>query len=123
MRLADVVFGRRRSLVVRLQDGTGTLTLRFFHFSAAQRNSLQPGTRLRCFGQARRGGSGLEMYHPEYKQVEADAVEMEETLTPIYPTTDGISQNQWRKLCEQALAILLQGATTRPAAGQPRLPL
>jgi ATP-dependent DNA helicase RecG len=64
VRLADIVFGRRRSLVVRLQDGTGTLTLRFFHFSAAQRNSLQPGTRLRCFGQARRGGSGLEMYHP-----------------------------------------------------------
>ena len=108
VRLADVVFGRRRSLVVRLQDGTGTLSLRFFHFSAAQRKSLQPGTRLRCFGQARRGGSGLEMYHPEYRQVELDAVEMEETLTPIYPTTEGISQNQWRKLCEQALTILLK---------------
>jgi ATP-dependent DNA helicase RecG len=108
VRLADVVYGRRRSLVVRLQDGTGTLTLRFFHFSAAQRNNLQPGTRLRCFGQARRGGSGLEMYHPEYRQVETDSAEMEETLTPIYPTTEGISQNQWRKLCEQALAILQQ---------------
>ena len=67
VRAADVVFGRRHSLVARLQDGSGTLTLRFFHFSAAQKSNLQPGTRLRCFGQVRRGTSGLEMYHPEYR--------------------------------------------------------
>ncbi|MEH6515571.1 MAG: ATP-dependent DNA helicase RecG [Halioglobus sp.] len=109
VKLADVVFGRRRSLVVRLQDGSGTLTLRFFHFSAAQRNNLQPGTRLRCFGQARRGGSGIEMYHPEYREcTTTDSADVEEALTPIYPTTDGISQNQWRKLCSQAVDILLK---------------
>ena len=108
VKLADVVFGRRRSLVVRLQDGSGTLTLRFFHFSAAQRNNLQPGTRLRCFGQARRGGSGIEMYHPEYLECTANNTEVEQALTPVYPTTDGISQNQWRKLCNQAVDILLK---------------
>src|SRR5210317_2153106 len=68
VRAADIVFGRRRSLVARLQDGTGTITLRFFHFSAAQKNSLKSGSRLRCFGQPRRGSSGLEIYHPEYRQ-------------------------------------------------------
>jgi ATP-dependent DNA helicase RecG len=105
VRVADIAFGRRRSLVVRLQDGSGTLTLRFFHFSAAQKNNLSPGTRLRCFGQVRRGSSGFEMYHPEYQQVgEEDTVE--EALTPIYPTTSGIGQNQWRKLCEQAVRRL-----------------
>ena len=83
VRVADIAFGRRRSLVVRLQDGTGTVSLRFFHFSAAQRNNLQPGTRLRCFGQVRRGGSGLEVYHPEYRESAADDVEVEESLTPI----------------------------------------
>ncbi len=72
VRAADVVFGRRRSLVARIQDGSGTLTLRFFHFSAAQKNNLQPGTRLRCFGQVRRGSSGLEMYHPEYRQLQEE---------------------------------------------------
>ena len=106
IRAADIVFGRRRSLVARIQDGTGTLTLRFFHFSAAQKNRLQPGTRLRCFGQARRGASGLELYHPEYQQLEDGEAPTQETLTPIYPTTEGISQNQWRKLCEQAVAYL-----------------
>jgi len=111
IRAADVVFGRRRSLLARLQDGSGTITLRFFHFSAAQKSSLSPGTRLRCFGQVRRGGSGLEMYHPEYRQAPgrtagASGEPVEEALTPIYPTTAGIGQNQWRKLCGQALTHL-----------------
>ena len=106
VRAADVVFGRRRSLVARIQDGSGTLTLRFFHFTAAQKNNLQPGTRLRCFGQVRRGSSGLEMYHPEYRQLQDREVPVEEALTPIYPTTAGIGQNQWRNLCAQALARL-----------------
>ncbi|MEM1112552.1 MAG: ATP-dependent DNA helicase RecG [Pseudomonadota bacterium] len=106
VKLADIAYGRRRSLVVRMQDGSGTLTLRFFHFSAAQKNRLLPGARLRCFGQARRGPSGLELYHPEYRQLDEGELIEQDTLTPIYPTTEGISQNQWRKLCEQAITYL-----------------
>ena len=83
VRVADIAFGRRRSLVVRLQDGTGTLSLRFFHFSAAQKNNLRPGTRLRCFGQVRRGASGLEMYHPEYRKLESGETPVEEALPPV----------------------------------------
>ncbi len=112
VKLADIVFGKRRSLVARIQDGSGTLSLRFFHFSAAQKNNLRPGTRLRCFGQVRRGKSGLEMYHPEYRQMEDGEVDLDETLTPIYPTTAGIGQNQWRNLCRQAL-VYLQRAEVR----------
>jgi len=108
VRAADIVFGRRRSLVARLQDGTGTITLRFFHFSAAQKNKLKPGCRLRCFGQPRRGSAGLEIYHPEYNEVGTAESPAEETLTPIYPTTSGIGQNQWRNLCGQALLRLQQ---------------
>lgn len=120
VRLADIVFGRRRSLVVRIQDSTGTLSLRFFHFSAAQKNNLQPGTRVRCFGQVRRGASGYEIFHPEYRVVAGDEEpreiphnqpegiqsQGEERLTPVYPTTSGIGQAQWRKLCAQALQRL-----------------
>jgi ATP-dependent DNA helicase RecG len=106
VRAADVVFGRRRSLVARIQDGSGTLTLRFFHFSAAQKNNLKSGARLRCFGQVRRGSSGLEMYHPEYRMLDSDSAPVEEALTPIYPTTSGIGQHQWRSLCAQALTYL-----------------
>ena len=106
IRAADVVFGRRRSLVARIQDGSGTLTLRFFHFSAAQKTGLAAGTRLRCFGQVRRGGSGPEMIHPEYRALGEGEPPVAEALTPIYPTTSGIGQNQWRNLCNQALARL-----------------
>ncbi|HBX73945.1 MAG TPA: ATP-dependent DNA helicase RecG, partial [Halieaceae bacterium] len=112
VRLADIVFGRRRSLVARIQDGTGTLTLRFFHFSAAQKNSLQPGARLHCFGQVRRGANGFEIFHPEYRVLEpgehgsTTGGAQPATLTPVYPTTTGIGQAQWRKLCSQALGFL-----------------
>jgi ATP-dependent DNA helicase RecG len=112
VKVADIAYGKRRSLVARIQDGSGTLTLRFFHFSAAQKNNLSPGTRLRCFGQARRGRNGLEMYHPEYREVEKNELELDESLTPVYPTTAGIGQNQWRNLCGQAL-LYLQRAEPR----------
>ena len=70
VRACDIVFGRRRSLVCRLQDGTGTVTLRFYHFNAAQKNQLAVGARLHCYGETRRGSSGLELYHPEYRIVQ-----------------------------------------------------
>ncbi len=106
VRGADVTFGRRRSLLVVLQDGTGTLTLRFFHFSNAQKQALRPGVRLRCFGQVRAGPRGAELVHPEYRAVGPGPAPVEDRLTPIYPTTEGIGQLQWRKLCGQAVALL-----------------
>ncbi|NHO68204.1 ATP-dependent DNA helicase RecG [Aestuariicella hydrocarbonica] len=107
VKACDVVFGRRRSLVCRLQDGTGLITLRFFHFSAAQKKRLVPGARLRCFGEARRGASGLELYHPEYDFIDAKTpLPLESTLTPVYPATEGITQQRLRSLTEQALALM-----------------
>ncbi|MCY4425875.1 MAG: ATP-dependent DNA helicase RecG [Halieaceae bacterium] len=105
--IADIAFGRRRSLVCRIQDGSGTLTLRFFHFSAAQRNNFRRGLRLRCYGELRHGSSGLEMYHPEYRSLDIEQPEpLEQCLTPVYPSTAGVSQARMRKLCAQALQIL-----------------
>ncbi|MDO6564718.1 ATP-dependent DNA helicase RecG [Amphritea sp. 1_MG-2023] len=110
---ADIVMGRRRSLVCRLQDGSGTITLRFFHFSAAQKNSLKVGTRIRCFGEIRTGASGLEIYHPEYRRLDESVVTpVEESLTPIYPTTEGINQARFRGLTDGALAYLAKGSLT-----------
>ncbi len=111
IRVADIAFGRRRSLLCRIQDSTGTLSLRFFHFSAAQKNNLQAGHRIRCFGEVRRGASGLEMYHPEYRLLdEIQATPVEESLTPIYPGSAGVSQGTWRKLCAQAVALVARAA-------------
>lgn len=110
VKAADVVFGKRRSLAVRLQDGTGTITLRFYHFSAAQKNKLSKGTLIRCYGEARRGRSGLELYHPEYSYVdELDETPTEKFLTPIYPSTDGLTQARWRQLMGQVVTLIKNG--------------
>ncbi|MCF5629767.1 ATP-dependent DNA helicase RecG, partial [Pseudomonas syringae] len=104
---ADVVMGKRRSLLVRLGDGTGVVSLRFYHFSNAQKESMKRGTHLRCFGEARPGASGLEIYHPEYRAITGDEpAPVEQTLTPIYPTTEGLTQQRLRQLCQQSLAML-----------------
>jgi len=104
IRAADVVQGRRRSLMCRIQDGSGTLTLRFFHFRAAQKNSFQAGTRLLCFGEVRPGPGGLEMVHPEYKLLKGDGpAVMSEQLTPVYPLTEGLTQGRVRSLITLAL--------------------
>ncbi|MCX0423175.1 ATP-dependent DNA helicase RecG [Aeromonas veronii] len=103
----QLVMGRRRMMVCRISDGTGTLTLRFFNFTAAQKNSLAAGRLIRCFGEVRPGKYGLEMAHPEYKLLgEEQAGQTEEALTPVYPTTEGLRQLTLRSLTDQALAQL-----------------
>jgi len=104
--LAEVVFRRRRSLLCRIADGTGAITLRFFHFSGAQQQTLARGACLRCFGEVRAGPTGLEMIHPEYRLVGADTEPPRDVLTPVYPTTEGLYQQRLRALVEQALAHL-----------------
>ncbi|HVA54283.1 MAG TPA: OB-fold nucleic acid binding domain-containing protein, partial [Gammaproteobacteria bacterium] len=65
--LTETVIRRRRMLLCRVSDGSGVLTLRFFHFNQSQAEALSRGTRLRCYGEVVRGVSTLEMVHPEYK--------------------------------------------------------
>ena len=102
--LAQVVFGRRRSLVVRISDGTGNLTIRLFYFNRSQEKAFKKGLWVRCFGEARRGLKGLEMIHPEYRvSAQEPKGGLDKTLTPVYPTTEGVSQNLWRKITDQVL--------------------
>jgi ATP-dependent DNA helicase RecG len=107
VRLSQIKFGRRRSLLCYIDDGSGSLVLRFFHFSKTQQQQLIEGVRVRCFGEIRNGPSSLEMVHPEYQIIPADTVvPVEADLTPIYPTTEGLHQLSFRKLIKQALACL-----------------
>ena len=108
----DVVMGRRRSLLCRIQDGSGTLSLRFYYFSAGLKASLQRGSRWRCYGEVRPGASGLEIYHPELQSLDRpQQAPVDTTLTPIYPATEGLSQQRLRNLSESALGWLDQGNT------------
>ena len=109
VQLSEIAFRGRRQLLVRISDGSGWLTLRFFHFGAAQQNQMARGTRLRCFGEVRSGPQTLEMVHPEYRRIMADSSKAEsETLTAIYPATEGIQQARLRQLSAAALQELRQ---------------
>ncbi len=123
--LAEIVFRRRRQLLVRLADGSGSLTLRFFYFSNAQREALARGSRLRCHGEIRRGPLGLEIVHPEYRHIAQLSEPLPQTLTPIYPGTEGLTQGRLRMLVDRALRALdprRDRAAARSAAQRLRLP-
>jgi ATP-dependent DNA helicase RecG len=102
--LTEVVFRGRRQMLCKIGDGSGFLTLRFFHFTAQQQSGLARGARIRCFGEARRGPAGLEIVHPEYRRIDPHSkVAPEEHLTPIYPGTEGVTQGRLRLLVRMAL--------------------
>ncbi|WNY82782.1 ATP-dependent DNA helicase RecG [Cronobacter dublinensis] len=103
----NITFGGRRMMTCQISDGTGILTMRFFNFNAAMKNSLSAGRRVLAYGEAKRGKYGAEMIHPEYRiQGDLSTPEMQDTLTPVYPTTEGIRQATLRKLTDQALELL-----------------
>jgi len=106
VQLTEVAWRGRRQLLTRVSDGSGMLTLRFFYFSASQQANLARGTQLRAFGEVRRGPLGLEMVHPEYRRLGAGAAPLEDTLTPVYPSTEGVPQGRLRALIREALREL-----------------
>ncbi len=101
---AQIVHRRRRALVARVHDGTGALTLRWFHFTQRQQRQLIGGRRIRLYGEIRRGPDGPEMVHPEYRVYQArHPAPVEDTLTPVYPATEGIGQTTLRRVTAAAL--------------------
>lgn len=106
----QTLWGRKPSLVCELSDGSAHLSLRFFHFSAAQTSYLTVGAHLRCFGEIRASAHGITMIHPEYRLIKSgEVMAVEESLTPIYPTTEGLSQQTLRRLTDIALQRLGDG--------------
>lgn len=102
----DVLPRGRRSLICRVNDGTGFIDLRFFHFTARQLGALKTGVFIKCFGEVRHGYAGLEMVHPEYTIINGTEPQLTDTsLTPVYPLTEGIGQNIIRKAIKQVLML------------------
>jgi ATP-dependent DNA helicase RecG len=96
-------FRYRPQLRVAITDASrATLVLRFFHFRRQQAQQFAPGVRLRCFGTIRHGQHGPEMVHPQYRVLRGE-VAVEETLTPIYPVTEGLGQQRLRGVIGKAL--------------------
>ncbi|MFC3095328.1 ATP-dependent DNA helicase RecG [Alteromonas sediminis] len=109
---ANIQYGKKRMLVVKLQDAADQITVRFFHFGKLQREAMTPGNTLRCFGEIKLGKVGLEMMHPEFTLLEDSNSPVEDTLTPVYPTTEGIRQGTLRALTEEALTRLANSTLT-----------
>lgn len=113
---ANVVMAKKRMLVCQVADGSGLINLRFFHFNRQQITKLSQGARIRCFGEVRFGyTSQLETIHPEYTIIsDSSAAVLAESLTPVYPLTEGLHQIKLRSLINQALNILLKNPCSMP---------
>ncbi|OBT10115.1 ATP-dependent DNA helicase RecG [Vibrio sp. UCD-FRSSP16_10] len=107
----DTVFARRKMLTVKISDGNGTITLRFFNFTAGMKNNFSEGKWVHAYGEVKRGNQGLEIVHPDFKFFnEGKETTTESNLTPVYPTTDGLRQLTLRNLTDQALELLDKSA-------------
>jgi ATP-dependent DNA helicase RecG len=102
---SEVMFRPRRSLVCRLMEGHEELTLRFLNFYPSQQKQLAEGKQIRAIGEVRMGYFGLEMVHPKCRAADDDTP-LQQSLTPIYPTTAGLAQPVLRKLINNALETI-----------------
>ncbi len=102
---SEVMFRPRRSLVCRLMEGHEELTLRFLNFYPSQQKQLAVDKQIRAIGEVRMGYFGLEMVHPKCRAADDDTP-LQQSLTPIYPTTAGLAQPVLRKLINNALETI-----------------
>ncbi|OBU34242.1 ATP-dependent DNA helicase RecG [Photobacterium kishitanii] len=109
----SIQFGKRKMLTVKIGDTTGSVTLKFFNFNAAMKNNFSNGKQVKAYGEIKGSQFGLEIIHPDYRIFsEPTELSVEETLTPVYPTTDGLRQATLRNLTDQALNLLEKSAVT-----------
>ena len=98
---------RQRQLLCHLTDENGQrLLLRFFHFNQYQKQALVRDEIIQCFGEIKIGRQGLEMHHPEYRITAHQSPLLEQTLTPVYPLCQGVTQNKLKKWIDAALEAL-----------------
>ena len=107
-RVTDVkiIPAKKRMLVCTLTDETGaTILLRFFNFYGAQLQRFRSEPHIQCFGEVRLGRQGLELIHPEYHCLqEGESPQLAKSLTPVYPTVQGLTQKTLRRCMQQCLA-------------------
>ena len=100
----EIKYGKRMMLYCYIEDKTGLLKLRFFHFNKQQVKLLNEHPQIRAFGEVREFANSFEMIHPEYQLLDTESeLVVEETLTPLYPSTQGLTQNRLRSLIKNAL--------------------
>ena len=99
---SEILFRPRRQLVCQVEDGSGSLFMRFLNFYGSQVKAYSKGVRVRLLGEIRSGFFGVEMVHPKCRVIHKHTP-LPETLTPVYPSTAGLSSETLRRLIQQAL--------------------
>lgn len=98
----EIQFKPRKQLIARIKDDSeACLNLRFIHFYPNHQKQLAQGAIVRALGEIKRGFYGDEMIHPKLKSPENN--KLAQSLTPIYPTTNGLNQPTLRKAVQAAL--------------------
>jgi ATP-dependent DNA helicase RecG len=100
----EIKYGKRMMLNCYVEDKSGIVKLRFFHFNKQQVTAMNNSTMIHAFGEVREFNNNLEMIHPEYQLLDQETeCTVDETLTPIYPTTQGLTQTRLRQLVKIAI--------------------
>ena len=125
---STVVFRGRRMLFTEIYDGTGRLTMRMFNFAMAQHKALKEGLMIRCYGPVTPGPNGKQMIHPQYQIFDkSDNLDIDNNLTPVYPTTSGLQQGRIRKVIQDSIAycdkhdLLKESSSLNAESGFPDL--
>ena len=101
----EVKFKPRQQLLIQVCDDAGSvLVLRFIHFYASHQRQMAVGKRIRAVGEVKLGFHGYEMIHPKVR--DADSTVLADSLTPIYPTVNGLQQPTLRRVVQAALKVL-----------------
>ncbi len=104
---ADVVFGKRRSLVCKISDASGILDIRLFYFSMTQKKQFKRGEFVQCYGQVSHSGRAISMIHPEITFLKNQQIpKLEAGLQAVYPTTQGLQQRTFQSLIKQTIDSL-----------------
>ena len=125
---STVVFRGRRMLFTEIYDGTGRLTMRMFNFAMAQHKALKEGLMIRCYGPVTPGPNGKQMIHPQYQIFDkSENLDIDNNLTPVYPTTSGLQQGRIRKVIRDSIAycdkhdLLKESSSLNAESGFPDL--
>ncbi len=95
---------RKRIFEVIVEDGTGRVSAKFFHFRQAYfQERYKIGTKIILSGDCSEYRRTLQFIHPETEVVD-DEHESEVTgrIIPVYPLTEGLHQRTMRKIVRNA---------------------
>ncbi len=98
--------GRRGGILEAvLDDGTGRISMKWFHFNRAYFDSkfdLKPS--LLAFGNVQAYGAKIEMIHPDIEwDAEEEGLARAGGIFPIYSESEGLNQKFLRKIIRQAV--------------------